>query len=106
MREHSLFVLPYYIFVNLFIIFTKVNLKCYNAQSMSIAFQDTLGHIRPRATPEVQEKAAEDVAKRLLGEKISKLFVMMVDTSLARGGKDSFKVEQIHSPIPHNLLAV
>ncbi|KAH0956765.1 hypothetical protein HN011_009096 [Eciton burchellii] len=49
---------------------------------------------RPHSTPEVQEKAAGDVAKRLLGEK-AKLFVLMMDPSLgsnARNSPDAFKI--------------
>ncbi|XP_070531316.1 alpha-N-acetylglucosaminidase isoform X2 [Cardiocondyla obscurior] len=55
-------------------------------------FQDTLGHIKPRASPEVQEKAAKDVAERLLGKEISKMFITILDTDLGPVGKDTFKV--------------
>jgi len=67
---------------------------------MRVAFQDVLGHIRPHSTPEVQEKAAGDVAKRLLGEK-AKLFVLMMDPGLgsnARNSPDAFKVQCLLFP--------
>lgn len=56
-------------------------------------FQITLGHIKSRTSPEIQVKAAEDVAERLLGKEISKMFIMMLDTDLGPIGKDTFKVQ-------------
>jgi len=49
---------------------------------------------------EVQEKAAGDVAKRLLGEK-AKLFILMMDPGLgsnARNSPDAFKVQRLLFP--------
>lgn len=57
-----------------------------------VAFQDTLGHIKSHTSPEIQAKAAKDVAERLLGKEVSKLFIMMLDTDLGPVGKDTFKV--------------
>lgn len=58
-------------------------------------FQNTLGHLKPRASAEVQTKAAEKVAERLLGKEISKLFIMKVDVNLGPIGKDTFKVQLV-----------
>lgn len=55
-------------------------------------FQDTLGHIKTRTSPEIQAKAAKGVAERLLGNEISKMFIMMLETDLGPVGKDTFKV--------------
>jgi len=55
-------------------------------------FQDTLGYVKSRTSPEIQEKAAKDIAERLLGKEISKLFIMMLDTDLGPVGKDTFTV--------------
>jgi hypothetical protein len=58
-------------------------------------FQNTLGYIKPRASPEVQAKAAENVTERLLGKEISKLFIIKVDVNLGPEGKDTFKVQLV-----------
>ncbi|XP_043250287.1 alpha-N-acetylglucosaminidase isoform X1 [Colletes gigas] len=58
------------------------------------AFQSTLGHIRPQTSPEVQIKAAEGVAQRLLGTERANLFVMIVDPDLGPIGKDTFTIRK------------
>ncbi|XP_054015935.1 alpha-N-acetylglucosaminidase [Hylaeus anthracinus] len=63
-------------------------------QSKPDAFQATLGHIRPQASPEVQAKAAEGVVERLLGVERAKLFVMIVDPDLGPVGKDTFAIRK------------
>lgn len=68
----------------------------------SIAFQDTLGHIRPQSLPEVQAIAATGIAERLLGTRRAKLFVMTVDPDLGPIGKDTFAVIYISSPLYRN----
>lgn len=60
-------------------------------------FQDTLGNIKSRTSPEIQVKAAKDVAERLLGKEISKMFIMMLETDLGPDGKDTFKVQYLSS---------
>lgn len=67
-------------------------------------FQNTLGHIKPRVSPEVQAKAAENVAERLLGKEKSKLFIMKVDINLGPDGKDTFKVQLLCKAITIALM--
>ncbi|XP_020300841.1 alpha-N-acetylglucosaminidase [Pseudomyrmex gracilis] len=55
-------------------------------------FQNTLGHIKPHTSWEIQARAAKDVAERLLGKETSNLFVMLVDTDLGPIDKDTFKI--------------
>lgn len=55
-------------------------------------FQNTLGHIKSRTSPEIQTKAAKDVAERLLGKETSKLFIMILDTDLGPIDKDTFEI--------------
>ncbi|XP_070164978.1 alpha-N-acetylglucosaminidase isoform X3 [Polyergus mexicanus] len=64
--------------------------QCYKPD----AFQSTLGHIKSDTTPEIQTKAAKDVAERLLGKEISKLFIMMLDNNLGPIGKDTFTIRK------------
>lgn len=64
-------------------------------------FQDTLGHIKSRTSLEIQVKAAKDVAERLLGKEISKMFIMMLETDLEPDGKDTFKVQYLFSSTMH-----
>ncbi|XP_025075204.1 alpha-N-acetylglucosaminidase isoform X2 [Pogonomyrmex barbatus] len=59
-------------------------------------FQNTLGHIKPHTSPEIQAKAAKDVAERLLGKEISQLFIMLLDTNLGPIGKDTFEITKNH----------
>ncbi|XP_020709840.2 alpha-N-acetylglucosaminidase [Athalia rosae] len=54
-------------------------------------FQHTLGHLKPRAAPEVQAEAARDVIWRILGEDY-KRFPVSVDPSIGPIGKDAFQV--------------
>jgi len=56
-----------------------------------------LGHVKSRTSPEIQAKAAKDVAERLLGKEISKLFIMMLDTDLGPVGKNTFTVRYLLS---------
>ncbi|XP_046616013.1 alpha-N-acetylglucosaminidase isoform X1 [Neodiprion virginianus] len=55
------------------------------------AFQHTLGHLKPRAQPDVQAEAAREVLRRLLGDSY-KLFPVSVDSSIGPVGKDTFHV--------------
>ncbi|XP_078036800.1 N-acetyl-alpha-glucosaminidase [Augochlora pura] len=58
------------------------------------SFQHTLGHIKPRAQPEVQVKAARGVAERLLGADRAQLFQLNVDPSIGPIGKDTFTIRK------------
>jgi len=69
-------------------------------------FQDTLGYVKSRTSPEIQAKAAKDVAERLLGKEISKLFIMMLDTDLGPVGKDTFTVRYLLSSTTITYLFV
>lgn len=56
-----------------------------------IGFQDTLGHLRPSASPQVQAEAATEVVQRLIGDDY-KLFPISIDQGLGPVGKDTFMV--------------
>ncbi|XP_012534782.1 alpha-N-acetylglucosaminidase isoform X2 [Monomorium pharaonis] len=62
--------------------------QCYKPD----IFQNTLGHIKSRTSPEIQAKAAKGVAERLLGKEISKLFIMILNTNLGPIDKDTFQI--------------
>lgn len=72
---------------------------------MQLAFQNTLGHIKARSQPEVQEKAAKDVARRLLGNKTAELFVMIVDNYLGPVDKETFKVRNDNNKRENNIFS-
>ncbi|XP_015185471.1 PREDICTED: alpha-N-acetylglucosaminidase [Polistes dominula] len=55
-------------------------------------FQKTLGHLRPRTPPEVQENAVKDLIGRLLGNDLVNLFDVHVDPNLGPAGKDTFQI--------------
>ncbi|CAK9800885.1 NAGLU [Anthophora quadrimaculata] len=57
-------------------------------------FQETLGHIRPKTSPEVQTKAAQGVAERLLGVEQAKKFVLTVYPDFGPIGKDTFLIKK------------
>ncbi|KAL6432098.1 hypothetical protein ACFW04_006666 [Cataglyphis niger] len=82
--------------LQLFIIIFGLLVSSNQCHKSDVAFQCTLGHIKSHTSPEVQTKAAKDVAERLLGKEISKLFIMMLDTNLGPVGKDTFKIRKNH----------
>lgn len=59
------------------------------------AFQNTLGHIKPQTSPEVQAEAARGVAERLLGHERAAKFLMVVNPDLGPTGLDTFLVNRI-----------
>lgn len=54
-------------------------------------FHSTLGHLKARASPQIQAQAAVGVIERLLNNK-ARLFQVTVDPKLGPVGKDTFKV--------------
>lgn len=58
-------------------------------------FQNTLGHIRPQISQEVQAEAARGVAERLLGTRRAGQFMMVVEPGIGPVDKDTFLVISI-----------
>jgi alpha-N-acetylglucosaminidase len=56
-------------------------------------FESTLGHLKSKTDPEIQEAAVQKLVKRLLKDKAD-LFHIKVDPSLARHGKDLVVVKK------------
>ncbi|XP_063987434.1 alpha-N-acetylglucosaminidase isoform X2 [Diachasmimorpha longicaudata] len=54
-------------------------------------FQHTLGHLKPRSSPQVQAEAAADLISRIIGRN-SKLFVVSIDSTIGPEGRDTFKL--------------
>ncbi|XP_067002002.2 alpha-N-acetylglucosaminidase isoform X3 [Anabrus simplex] len=77
-------ILPKYI---LPIIFFSFGVLCND-------FQDTLGHLKSRAVPEVQALAAEGVIKRLL-QNDSSLFHVIIDPDIGPEGREAFQVTKV-----------
>ncbi|XP_046825310.1 alpha-N-acetylglucosaminidase isoform X1 [Vespa crabro] len=57
-------------------------------------FQNTLGHLKTNTPTEVQEKAARDLIRRLLGNDVARLFDVIVDPNLGPTGKDTFQIKK------------
>lgn len=54
-------------------------------------FESTLGHLKARTSPELQERAVQKLIERHVGEKV-KFFDIVVDPELGTSGKETFKV--------------
>lgn len=61
-------------------------------------FETTLGHIKPKASSNVQENAAEDLIKRTLPTRYNE-FSVSVDSGFTAGGKDQFKIEKVNGTV-------
>ncbi|KAJ8681692.1 hypothetical protein QAD02_017484 [Eretmocerus hayati] len=59
-------------------------------------FQETLGHLRPRASADVQTKAAQNLIARLLAND-SSFFEIDVDPDIIQAGRDVFQLKKIET---------
>ncbi|XP_043288874.1 alpha-N-acetylglucosaminidase [Venturia canescens] len=64
-------------------------------------FRSTLGHLRPRASSEIQARAVHKLIERFVGEKAT-LFEIVIDPELGPPEKDTFKI----SSTPSDLIQI
>lgn len=67
---------------------------CASQHLKNDGFQNTLGHLRPRTSSEVQEKTVKDLIERLLGKDLVNLFDVHVDPDLGPSEKDTFQIKK------------
>ncbi|XP_074025966.1 N-acetyl-alpha-glucosaminidase isoform X1 [Leptinotarsa decemlineata] len=75
-----------------------VFLFCLACHVDSDAFHDTLGHIKPQTSPEVQAKSAYEVIRRTIPGRADEFFIE-VDPKLGPIGKDTFEVRKLNGKI-------
>ncbi|XP_033348225.1 alpha-N-acetylglucosaminidase [Bombus vosnesenskii] len=76
------------------IVFLSGSLTVFCRDPKPDAFQNTLGHIKPQTSPEVQAEAARGVAERLLGHERAAKFLMVVNPDLGPTGLDTFLIKK------------
>lgn len=73
------------------IVSTEFILLC-RLTKLILGFESTLGHIRPAASDDVQEKAVKSLIQRLLGNAAEKFQVMINSSFIDVSGKEIFMV--------------
>ncbi|KAK2582551.1 hypothetical protein KPH14_004842 [Odynerus spinipes] len=79
------------------ICFHALLLRCFASSAQhprDDGFQKTLGHLRPRSSPDVQAKAAKGLVERLLGNDQARLFYVDVDPDIGPRQKDTFQIKK------------